>query len=94
MSNYVNLGDIMDGITAYDDVFKQFNYTKTGEGVRAWSTRMTGADGSTIDFRATEWVYEGTRGTHIGHNAKDLKAFLLETLTREDLIALITGSSK
>ena len=87
---YVSLGDIMDGISAYSKLFDQFKYKEDGTGSRSWSKKMVADDGSTIEFRSSDWVYSGSRGTHEGVNASDLKTFLLDGLDRTQLIALLT----
>ena len=89
----MDLGTILDGIQDYNKVFAQFGYVHTKlTGSSPWSMRVTHADGSAIEFRATDWVYKGPRvGVTViaGRNAKDLRAFLLEGKTREELMQML-----
>jgi hypothetical protein len=82
----------MDGIVAYANLFKQFGYVSGGSGTTAWSHRVTKTDGSTIEYRGTDWSYTGPRGSHTGRNATDLKAFLLSDLSREELVKLLMAA--
>ena len=85
----MNLATLMDGIVAYNNIFKQFGYVEIGAGTTAWSRRVTKYDGSAIDYRASDWSYTGPRGPHTGRDATDLKAFLLDDLSREELVKLL-----
>jgi hypothetical protein len=85
----MNLSTMFDSIEAYDKLFKQFGYVPAGTGATEWSHRVSHTDGSTVDFRYTDWVYTGDRGTHRGRTATELKEFLLEVLSREELVKLL-----
>jgi hypothetical protein len=91
MGQYISLDSIMGSISAYDELFKQFGYTYSGWGDRAWSRKMVSEDGAEIEYRGSDWYYSGPRGMHDGNNAKELKLFLLAELNKDQLIALLTA---
>ena len=73
----MSVADILDNIAMYSKLFKKFNYSDDGNGALPWSHKVSHVDGSTIEFRASEWVYNGPRGRHTGTNAQTLGEFLV-----------------
>ena len=88
----MDVGTMLNSVIDYQKVFTQFGYKHSGTGTPAWSHRASHDNGSFIDYRASDWTYTGPRGNHTGRNTQDLKEFLLEALSREDLIKMLLAT--
>lgn len=88
---YISLGDIMDDIDGYNRLFEQFGYKAAGTGTRAWSHRYEHPCGDVVEFNAQGWdLFKGGL-SHTGRNYRDLKAMLLASCTKEQLIEMLTA---
>ena len=86
----MDIGAMLDNVAGYHEVFDRFEFTANGTGNRPWSHRYVNSQGDAIEFNANGWdLYQGGM-CYTGKNYQELKAKLLESFTKEELIKMLT----
>lgn len=75
----MDLGDMLDKITGYDDVLKEYGYIHSGDGKAPWSIRYTNEKtGWFVDTRNSEWKLFAGKVTLTGNTVAGLTGELKE----------------
>ena len=86
-----NLSDMFDSISGYEKTLADMGFVAAGVGARAWSHRYTHPNGDLVEVQGTGWMHLRGQVMHEGTNFKSLKKHLLQYLSREELVDLLTA---
>lgn len=84
----MSLSDMVDKISGYDKIYRDFGFNLAGHGIRPWSFKYINSANEVLNVRSSEWVLFSLEDNVIaeGNTPAELKHFLLNRMTHEELV--------
>ena len=84
----MSLSDMVDKISGYDKIYKDFGFNPAGHGIRPWSFKYINSANEVLNVRSSDWILFSLEDSVIaeGNTPAELKHFLLNRMTREELV--------